>query len=363
MKTIHVNVTGTPTDVPVLIVDGGLIYLAELSAGRATFGLNDTEPTGTGASIVFDGRSIRVLVPPPGAWEADQAPVKPPEATTPIALAYTPRVARLTAADDALVDGAGRRVVLGLASEFRIWQMVLRGEDTTAIRAERRAAGAQGSRVFGTCKNLFDLDPRRYRTYYDDLPRFAQLLAADGEYLQFTAITDAQLLPGLDLVDHWERCCEALAPEPNVVICELVNEYFKNGVDPWRFRRPPVAPPVVSVGSFIDGDYPPAPWGDVATFHPTRSWKWWFTVAATAQEIRQDPRGRGKPVWIGEPMGAAATPRGDRASDPARFEQLGVSIGVYAAGGVYHSDGGRLALPWSDAEFACAAAFFRGIHR
>jgi hypothetical protein len=366
MKQINLNVVGDPKgDVPILIGDDGTQQRGSIAGARAVFVLLDS--ASGGATITYaGGRLLRVIIPPSaGAYEADQAPVRPPEAIGTIQLEYGAGVSRLHAADAGLIDEGGERVVLGLTTDFRLYRMYLDGEDVTAILAEREAAGAQGVRVFGTCVNLFDLDPRVYGPrYYQALPEFARLLAGRGDYLQFTAITDAQLLArNFDAAAHWSAVCDALADEPNVVVCELVNEYFKNGVEPWHFTRPTHAPAIVSVGSFVDGDFPPAPWGDVSTFHPTRSWKWWFTVAATAQEIRADHRGAGKPVWIGEPMGAAAAPRGDRSTDAACFEKLGVSIGVYAAGGVFHSDSGLMSLFWSEPEAHCAEAFFRGLHR
>jgi len=90
MKQINVNVVGIPTDTPVLNVDGrSTSYLADLSQqGRAIFRLADSEPTGVGATIHYAGNSLRVLVPPTGAWEADQPPVKPPDATGPVVIIY-----------------------------------------------------------------------------------------------------------------------------------------------------------------------------------------------------------------------------------------------------------------------------------
>lgn len=364
MKQINLNVVGDPQgDVPVLTGDDGTRQHGTIYGARAVFVLLDT--ASGGATITYAGdRLVRVIIPPqPGSWEADLPPVKPPEAISTIQLEYTARVARLHAANDSLVDDAGARQVLGLTTDFRLYKMYLDGEDVTAILAEREAAGAQGVRVFGTCVNLFPFDPRFYGPrYYQALPEFARLLASRGDYLHFTAITDAQLLDhGFDATGHWSQACEALAVEPNVAVCELVNESFKNGIDPSHFSRPTHAPAIVSVGSFVDGQWPPAAWGNVYTFHPARNAKWDVTVPQTVWEIR-DHAGA-CPVWIGEPMGAAAAPRGDRSTDVARFEKLGVSIGVYAAGGVFHFDAGLHSLHWSDPEAACAEAFFRGLHR
>ncbi|HXU04411.1 MAG TPA: hypothetical protein VN903_25795 [Polyangia bacterium] len=371
MKTVNINVVGDPHgDVPILLTDSGSSYLAAMGGGKAVFSLPDSASGGATITYAASTRFLRVIVPPsPGTWEADLPPVKPPEATEPIVLYYADTDSplpwtkgRLSLASDCFVDASGRKVALGLSSDFRAFQRFLHGEDLTALTQQRKAAGSQGPRVFGTCVNLFPLDPRDFGDYYDGLRRYARWLAGQGEWLHFTACTDVQLLrSGFDVHGHWHACCDVLADEPNVVVCELVNEWFKNGVDPKAFSKPAKAP-IVSCGSFVDGQFAPAGWGDVLDFHPSRNPdKWDVTVPQTVEEIRAHDGPR--PVWIGEPMGAAAAPRGDRSTDVARFERLGVACGVFAAGGVFHSDAGCQSVLWSDVEQRCAEGFFRGIHR
>jgi hypothetical protein len=226
---------------------------------------------------------------------------------------------------------------------------------------QRMAAGAQGLRVFGTCDFLFKLDPRAYGDYYTQVTEFAAWLAQSRVYLQFTAMADAQHLKNFDQQDHWHRCCDALADSPNVIL-ELANENQQNGVDASQFTKPARAP-LVSSGSFCDGWTPTGSWGDLVTFHPRRDWKWWYTVPATVQELREYP-GQHKPVWIGEPIGAAdQNEPGRRANDPALFEKLGAGIGIFSAGGVFHSQSGLASQLWTPREEECARAFFRGLHR
>ncbi len=370
MKIINVNVVGEPTDTPWLTVDGRPgTYWADMSVqGRATFKLEDVEPTGLGATISYANGTVRVIVPPQGAWEADLPPVRPPEQQGTLALTYAPKFSRLHAAGDHFADETGKTVVLGLSTDFMLFKLALDGNDTSSLRAGRRNAGSQGARVFGTCAFLFGLDPRDYPDYYGDLTRFARLLAADGEYLHYTAIADGQMLRhGFDQIGHFNRACAALADEPNVVMVEACNENEKNGVYAANWSKPALAP-LVSSGSFCDGWRVTGLWGDVVTFHPRRDHKWWYTVPATAQEIRDNPPPYGvaqnRPVWIGEPIGAAEFDEpGRRSSNPALFEKLGAGIGIFAAGGVFHSQAGLTSQPWTNRERECAEAFFRGIHR
>jgi hypothetical protein len=365
VKQIHINVIGDPgRDMPLLTVDNGASYIGRIEGARCSFQLADTEPTGHGASIFSGVQSVRVIVPPEGSWEADLPPVKPPESTTPIVLRYGPTLKRLHVSDDALVDDDGQRIVLGLSTDFQLFELFLAGDAPISIDGvleQRAAAGAQGFRVFGTCDFLFKLDPRQWPAYYTALTDFAAMLAREGLYLQFTAMADAQHLHDFDQQDHWQRCCDALADSPNVIL-ELANENQQNGVDASQFTKPERAP-LVSSGSFCDGWTPTGSWGDLVTFHPRRDQKWWYTVPATVQELRDYP-GQHKPVWIGEPIGAAdQNEPGRRANDPALFEKLGAGIGIFSAGGVFHSQSGLTSQLWTPREEECARAFFRGLHR
>jgi hypothetical protein len=371
MKEILIHVEGRLTDLPVLVPDDSAIaaVTADVSRpGLAAFRIPDNA-TG-GASVMMSRQTgIRLIYPPTsGSFEANVPPVRPPEAVGElkiVAQATRPagqRVARLRAQDDSLADAAGQRVVLGLSTDFQLFQRWLNDEQVDTIIDERIAAGSQGVRFFCTCDFLFKLDPRQHADFYGRLREFVRVLASKAQYAQVTCMADMGLgnLPSLDQQRHWAACCDALADEPNVLFAELGNETFKNGIDPTRFSRPARAP-LTCAGSFVDGMTEPAGWGEVMSFHPRRDWKWWFTVAATAQELRQNTR---KPVWIGEPIGAADHDERDRrASDPRLFEKLGLSIGGFAAGGVFHSDAGLTSARWTDRERECAEAFFRGMHR
>lgn len=363
MTQININVVGEPTDLPVLRIDGRPeAYTARLEPGRAIFTLDDA-PANVGATITYNGlHTVRVITPPPGTWEADLPPVRPPEAIETIELRYQAELRRLFIADQIFVDDHGQRIVLGLSTDFRLFQMFKDAEDIEPVVAQRIAAGAQGFRVFGTCHFLFDLDPREDATYYTHLRLFVDVMADRGLYVQFTAMADAQLLaPGFQQRDHWERCCDVLADAPNVFV-ELANEAVKNGVDPRQFSKPGRAP-WVSSGSFSDGWEPTGAWGDIVTFHPRRDWKWAFTIPATVNELREYP-GQRKPIWIGEPIGAAdRNEPGRRANDPALFEKMGADVGLWAAGGVFHSEAGLTSGIWSGPQEDCARAFFRGLHR
>lgn len=356
MKYVNCTVQGTITDTPFVLVDGDPTHYAISiveSESRVRFGVDD-HATG-GFTLYYNGQSVRtpecVLPLNPGA-----------NVEGPVMVYVTPTI-ELFPDSDCFRASNGAHVVVGLASDFRLFQMFLQGEDISPILAQRVDAGAQGFRVFGTCDWLFKLDPRQHPDYYQRLTEFAQLMRDNGLYLQWTAMADAQNLHNFNQQDHWQRTADALAGLDNIVVLELVNEYWQNGVNPQAFARPSGYTGAVSVGSFGDGMAAPAHWGNVLTFHPRRDGKWWYTVPATAQEVRSYPH-QALPVWIGEPIGAADHDEpGRRASNPELFEKMAVGIGVYAAGGVFHSVGGLSSSQWTFQEVACALAFFQGLHR
>lgn len=353
MKTITCSVQGTITDTPLLVVDSGYSVAPIVNGTQAIFSV-DSHQTG-GFGINAGGKYFRD--------DTCVLPADPNGSLTGPTLIYARTLPRLNVVSDCFTNDKGEKVPLGLSTDFRLFEQYLAGGNIDAVINQRTDAGAEGFRVFGTCKNLFTLDPRDHSDYYARLQAFVRYLAEKGHYVHFTALTDVQLMrSGFDPRDHWNDCCDALADEPNVVVMELVNEWFKNGVDPTKFNRPARAPQAVSCGSFVDGQFAPAGWGNVLTFHPSRNKdKWDVTVPQTVQEIRAHDGNYA--VWIGEPMGAASAPRADRSTDVARFERLGITCGVFAAGGVFHSDAGLQSALWSGIETECARAFFRGVHR
>lgn len=352
MKQINCTVTGHTVDTPRLYTDdqgpSGPYFGVWESPSRIIFSVPDGIMGG--AFIVSAGfEVVRLVLPVFGSMEG---PV----------LDYKPSIKRLHAGDEYLVDDNGERVVLGLSTDFKLFKMFLDGDDIDGVVSQRTAAGALGFRVLGMCDFLFKLDPKAIGGYYEELRDFAAQLANQGLYLQFTALADAQGVSVADQQLHWRQSCEALRDAPNA-FCELANENLKNGVDARQFVKPAGAG-LVSSGSWCDGWEPTGGWGDIVTFHSARTWKWPVTVPATVAEIRREYAGQRKPVWIGEPMGAADVDEpGRRSSDPALFEKLGVSIGVFAAGGVFHSEAGLRSDLWSERQQQCAEAFFRGLHR
>src|SRR5438067_1168036 len=153
MKQINVNVIGTPTDIPVLRVDGrSTSYAADLSqSSRAIFRLSDSEPTGVGATIQYAFGSLRVIVPPPDAWEADQPPVKPPDATQPIVIVYAR--ALTIGVRGAEFIAAGTRYAWRGCSDFRLPHRFMTGEDIQPVLDDRRAVGATLLRCFAMKAN------------------------------------------------------------------------------------------------------------------------------------------------------------------------------------------------------------------
>lgn len=369
MRQIVIAVTGTPTDHPTLIVDGQpAVYTADLDTpGVACFTLLPSAGQGWGATVIYaGGRTLRLITPVEDCehpYDANLPPVRPPEATGTIVLAYA-SVSRLRPLDWMLVNEAGSRVVLGLSTDFPLFLHFLEDRELGPVVNQRIQAGAQGFRVFGTCGFLFTLDPRMYGPrYYLALDEFATWLEERGLYMQFTAIADGQMLAaGFDQQGHFRHCCDVLSSHTNVVVVEACNENMANGVDAHHWGKPQTST-LVSSGSFCDGWEPTGTWGDLVTFHPRRDWKWSFTIPSTVNELRRY-EGQHKPIWIGEPIGAGNHDEpGRRASNPESFQNMAVEIKLWCAGGVYHSEAGLSSALWSETQYLCAESFYRGLRR
>ena len=372
MIAIHGNVGGTPSDTPVLVLDDGCRFDGDLSvSGRASFRLPDGTPP-HGAWVHWDAQAARILlaVQPgvplgPGDYEGGQLLEPLP------ALAYGG--GRVTTGR-LWVDGQifrretdNQREVVALHSDFKLLRLILDGVDIDPLLDQRFAARSRGPRVFVTCGFLFELDPRRYgAALFDAIVDLEIKLRRRQGYGELTVFTDQQmdLFRGFDRQGFWREVCERTAGGPWLI--ELVNEYFKNGIDPHQFSPVPNGCPQ-SPGSFVDGMAPPSPaWtahpDTYNTFHDSRGWKWPVTMGVTTWELQRYPGGR-VATLCNEPIGAAEYDQHEKRTigPPELFEKKGRDIATWAAGGCFHSQAGLVSEPWGPIQTACAEAFFRGL--
>jgi hypothetical protein len=361
MKQINVNVVGTPTDTPTLTVDGRTdIYRADLSEpGRAIFRLLDREPTGNGASILYAGKTVRVIVPPVGTWEADQRPVKPPDATEPVVLVYAPPAPRI-AIDGVHFTSDGARWTWRGCTDFRLPHRFITGEDITAVLEDRKAIGANLVRCLAMKANNigWELIPARQPDYWAGVRRFFDLLGARGFACEWTVFADTKItMPDASAqVDFWRRTIELARDYPFVVL-ELVNEagHPTQAIDPQRFERPAGVPTSHGSGG-TDEDVVRPVW-DYAAYHARRA------------QHRGDARGASNysPYAYQEDYPKPCPFVPDEGDKPASYgfdPEFARLMGRHAscgAGGTFHSDDGIQSVVFSLETRTCAAAFFDGL--
>src|SRR5205085_8038596 len=119
-----------------------------------------------------------VLVPPTGSWEADQPPVRPPDATAPVVIVYASGLAIGVRGAEFVVNGA--RFPWRGCADFRLPHRFMTGENIQPILDDRRAIGANILRWFATKANNVGWEriPSRISDYLVAVRRFFDLLRA-----------------------------------------------------------------------------------------------------------------------------------------------------------------------------------------
>lgn len=350
MIDINFNIRGTIDNTVFVYDDRGRTWFLDLDPANSARGIArlPDDARQTGGHLDDHGRVYHFLIPNPGGAEAAKLGL-------PGLIDFTPETPqKLTAHGEYFFDESGKQQVIALHSDFRAYRKWLDG-DRDPIHAERYGAGSDGPRVFLTCDFLFKLGPHvDGPRFYTELPGFADYCCEKG-IAEFVCYTDRQLT-GLG-TDVWPRVNEQIANRP--ILSQLVNEYFKNGVDPRAFAPFPNGCPQ-SPGSFVDGMYPVTTWpGGYHAFNPARNWKWPATVAITLWELKATWPG----VWlIDEPIGAAEHDEpGRRATQADWFGRMGADCRIWGSGGVFHSQSGLQSEPWGPTQRRCAEAFFVGV--
>ncbi len=251
----------------------------------------------------------------------------------------------------------GSRWVYNGASHFLALLRLLVGQDVIDY------PGPNVVRVFGTMVNvpgqagLPPLTPDGFPGYFDGLSRLADLLSARGQYLDFCALADIQLL-GWSVAKQQSfiaNCASVLSAKTNVLF-DLGNEPWANGWQPENFTRPAL-PCACSRGSVQDADghdgYPgPGGAWDCIRVHTRRDFPKMLTHCALPDPLYT----YGKPIIVDEPFKLCDPTHGGY-FDP-RLAQIAGDLGRGVSGICYHCPGGVMSVPWTPQEAVCAAAFF-----
>ncbi len=366
MIQINGNVSGDPGGkMAEAVIDNGHRYTVQIDGGRFTIQMG-VEPSPFGAAIQHNGKQIaRFLVPPPGSWEADQAPVSMDPPSLKFGPVIVPTARLFTSGRDFIQNG--QRWKWKGASDFRLYQWFLEGRDIRPVLDQRRAAGVNILRVFGMYNGgIGQFLPSTYPAYFGAFPAFANLLAEYGLQFELTAMADCQTFLNNDQQHmYWGTLGIALSGIDNVVV-ELVNEYKKNGVDPAGFG--PLNGILCSRGSGLSDEPGFVPGWNYHTWHGRRDWP---KVLFSAEDMWYVGEGWGPagayqypviPIVHDEPIGFADENQpGRRSNDPYVARVIGGTSIEYGAGVTFHSDYGIQSQLWSPQVDLCARVMFDAV--
>jgi len=249
-----------------------------------------------------------------------------------------------------LANGARWTAVEG--SDFNLLNRWQHGEDITPQLAQRTRAGYNLLRVW----TLFDIPNigRFLDIDYPRLPKFIDLCARWGCYVEFTAYTS------IERREHWDALRFAVAGCDNVLL-ELVNEgtLAVNAIDMNRYARDPHT--LCSHGSGGSEGVPPwEPW-DYCTFHTNGSSeeqrKVGHNAMADLADVYQVPALTNETsrypevgMWVGADL--------DRQSQLAFDSAAGAAL--LCAGSCFHSVAGKTSTLWDAATERVARAWAAG---
>lgn len=253
----------------------------------------------------------------------------------------------------------GERFTAIECSDFQAFSRFLNGEDITPVLTERRALGFNMLRVFGMCRNMFDLNPHAYPDYYETLREFVARVLRSGLYVEFTVFPDCALVMP-DIVDqmaHWDRVCTVLRPFAWGCLVELQNEADQkpNRIDASAFRQP--SDLIASHGSNGSQALPVRPWWSYETFHVNDAPEWWRKCSHNGMELSVGTEGL---IGSHVPVLANEKTRPDRDRTVAHYEDAARACALLIAGSCFHSESGKYSVLFTDADRPFAQAFVAG---
>lgn len=358
MIRIHGNVSGTPTDAPLLVVDSGAKAVGDLhTSGRVTFHLPDGTPP-HGATVSWNNTSARFVIAhrygeplPPGDYEGSSL-VQPLPTLT-----YTshPILNPLIVAGERFIDVDGQRWWWKGATDMLLAARLEVGEDILPILRQRRDAGATIIRALAMG---FPFWPSGAPARWDTVRHLFGLCADEGLYLEWVIFAGTRVnMPSLSQQQSFYAETLSLARLYPHVLIELLNEdgHGSQQIDPHAFSRPTGI--LASHGSGITDASPVLPVWDFATYHPRRD---------------RPPDARGftnydpyefqadwpKPCPFIADEGIKPH---EYSFDPAWARQMGRHASM-GAGATFHSDHGVRSELWTSEEFRCANAFYAAIY-
>lgn len=247
------------------------------------------------------------------------------------------------------------------SSSFQAVEKCLTGQDLTAVFGQLRDVGFNMIRVFGMCRNLFDLNPTHFPNFYDRLPALLHAAAAYGLRTNFVVFPDCALvMPRLeDQLAHWQRIGDALRPVASSCLVSLVNEVEQTPNQMNTDAFAPLAGLLCSHGSHGSRQAPVRPWWDFEEYHTNNEPQFW-REPHNGMEFSQGAEGI---VASGVPMLITENRRPDLDPVASHFGDAAECAALLVAGSCFHSIPGRTSDLLSGHDLECARAWVAGVKR
>jgi hypothetical protein len=370
VSTLNFNVSGDPKDdLPVIIADNppGGTQLASHFEGVPGSPPNrfvvtvPTEITG-GASLYYQNKSkwLRVIVPPgEGSWEASDPPCRPPEYAPDfeVTLQYTADAVALPPLvrhGQFYYQQDGVPVTIIEASQFRLYERFLAGQDIDPVLAQLRDEGFNLARVWLLNTSVGHILPWEHPDFYARLPEFIQRCGAFNIYVELTVFTQTKtLMPTLaDQQVHYDQTVMAIGSL--FAFVEGVNEAdsHDNAFDPrLRLWKPPGATFDLCRGSNGADAWAVEPVIESARYHSNDTNEWWRRQAHNGMEIA---------AHFGVPCIANENTRPDRDGNVSHHHDAAAGAALLSAGSCLHSESGKHSVVMTGTDLLCARAFVQG---
>lgn len=320
----------------------------------------------TQGHLVWQNQHRGIIMPPPGAYEATQPPVQPPDAP-PLEIVY--RLLPLLTRGRDFVDSTGARwLYIGIDGFSLLDRMIRRGEDVTQRLREAKAIGANLVRVFASGdinRNTFcDLRPGGYD--YDAVLAFLDICAAEGLRCEITNADYQNICPSESAQrTHLHELFDRIGSHhPGLHLGECANEARNNGLEDGAVESYPGV--LMSRGSSLSDGMCPLPAMQWAGSHGRRDERAKILDSlnvAHHQDGGWEPGYKvgNIPVVNNEPIGIAAQAvPGRRTNDPALCYEIG-AVSAALNGGCVHGDPWHFGHDPQPIEQQCAEAMVAGL--
>jgi len=273
MIQINLNRSGTVTSVPILIIDDGSITTADLSEpGRVIFRVH-TDKYGWQFHVQWAGHVASSILPRDnGAYEGSLlTPPLPDLVYDDVAPVPT---GRLRVEGESFINPDNSKWYWKGATDFRLLERFIHGEDINPILDQRKSCGANILRVVAMKANNtgWELNPLSTPGYWDKVREFFKKVHSKGLKVEFTVFCDTRsLMPSTaDQQRFWGEAI-SIAQEFDHVLLELINEmgHPTQYLDPNDFSRPGGGL-LASHGSGLTDAPPVHPLWDFGTYHARR---------------------------------------------------------------------------------------------